>query len=206
MMIFYTPKELAALLKVDIEVIHHLVKSGQMRAFRIGDEVRIGENDFANYLEQSVVTAIPAQQTSTMNPATPDLVLAPDGNRPKECRTFGGQSTFSYSGSVATGTIIWPSKKANYKLRFNSEQWALLLDTFRDKEVRAGLNFAQPEEGSFGQWIKQHFDTKMGPAAYVGGILIEEGYASRPRPGWIKLFAQRQPAAPERDQHGDCDR
>jgi excisionase family DNA binding protein len=199
MNVFYTPQELAALLKVDVEIIHQLVQSGQMRAFRIGGEMRIGENDFANYLEQSVVTAVPAERTSTADPVTSDLMLAPHENRPKECPTFGGQSTFSYSGSVATGTIIWPSKKANYKLRFDAAKWALLLDTFRGKEVRAGLNFAQPEEGSFGQWIKQHFDTKMGPAAYVGGILIKEGYASRPRPGWIKVFAQGQPAAPERD-------
>jgi hypothetical protein len=71
----------------------------------------------------------------------------------------------------------------------------LLLNTFRGQEVRAGLNFSQPEEGSFGHWIKEHWNTKMGPAAYVGGILIAEGYAVRPKPGWIRIFEQRRPPA-----------
>jgi hypothetical protein len=31
----------------------------------------------------------------------------------------------------------------------------------------------------------------LGPAVYVGGILIAEGYASRPDHGWIKIYEQR---------------
>src|SRR6185312_6296290 len=181
---FYSEEDLAALLKVDLEVVHQLVQSGQLRAYRIGGEVRVGESDLAKYLDQSVVIAQLATPVTTREapaPASP----ADHGIRDQECPTFGGQSSFRYSGSVETGTIIWPSKKANYKLRFDAAQWALLLKTFRGKEIRAGLNFSQPEPGSFGHWIKENWETKMGPAAYVGGILMAEGYASRPRPGWI---------------------
>ncbi len=188
---FYTTEELAALLKVDVEVIHQLVQSGQLRAYRIGGELRIGDTDLASYLEQAVVTTVPAQRGSATDSVTASPPAA-QGVRDQECPTFGGQSTFSYSGSVATGTIIWPSKKAKYKLQFDATQWEMLLETFREKEVRAGLNFSQPGEGSLGHWIKQHWNTKMGPAAYVGGILIAEGYASRPRPGWIRVFEQRR--------------
>ena len=193
---FYSEEELAALLKVDLEIVRHLVQSGQLRAYRIGGEVRIGESDLAKYLDQSVVKTQPESSGSTSSGSTEEAVApaspTDQGNRDRECPTFGGQSSFSYSGSVATGTIIWPSKKANYKLRFDAAQWALLLKTFRGKEIRAGLNFSQPELGSFGHWIKENWETKMGPAAYVGGILMAEGYASRPRPGWIKIFEQRQ--------------
>lgn len=180
------------MLKVSSEVIHRLIESGQLRAYRIGSELRIGESDLAKYLDLAVVNASPAPAGEGTAAAREGKWVAAEVDRHKECPTFGGQSTFSYSGSVATGTTIWPSKKANYKLRFDATQWALLLQTFGGKEVRAGLNFSVPEAGSFGHWIKEHWNTKMGPAAYVGGILIAEGYACRPRPGWIRLFAQEQ--------------
>jgi excisionase family DNA binding protein len=190
---FYSAEELASLLKVDVDLIHQLVQSGHLRAYCIGGELRIGDADLATYLEHAVVAVDPVKRGSAADPVTPTPTPAMQGVRDQECPTFGGQSTFSYSGSVTTGTTIWPSKKAKYKLQFDAAQWQMLLDTFRGKEVRAGLNFSQPEEGSFGHWIKQHWNTKMGPAAYVGGILIAEGYASRPRPGWIRLFEHRRP-------------
>lgn len=107
--------------------------------------------------------------------------------RARQCATFGGKATFPYTGSVATGTHVWPGKNAHFKLTFTKEQWDELLTAFDGEEVPAGLNFATPKQGSMGAWIKEHWHTKMGPAAYVGGILIAEGYAERPRRGWIRF-------------------
>ncbi len=187
---FYKPEELAEMLQVENKTIHELVRTGLLRAYRIGGELRISGQDLATYLESAV------EQVTTTSPETPlPTHRAPtnqSADHARECPTFGGQSTFTYTGSVTTGTIIWPSKKATYKLKFDANQWALLLSTFQGKEVRAGLNFSTPEPGSFGAWIKEHWNTKMGPAAYVGGILIAEGYAERSRPGWIKIFARPQ--------------
>ena len=49
-----------------------------------------------------------------------------------------------------------------------------------------------PEEGSFGQWIQEKLPTKMNPACYVAGLLIEEGYAERARAGVIRFLPQRR--------------
>ena len=181
---FYTLEELAQVLSVDAVVVSDLVAAGQLRAYRIGEHVRISEADLQQYLDTVVVGTAPTGQVPTSPP--------PVGDARKEIPTFGGQASFTYTGTVTDGTTIWPSKKAKYKLSFDTTEWALLLDTFRGKEIRAGLNFAKPEPGSLGAWIKEYWNTKMGPAAYVGGILIAEGYADRPRPGWIRVFAQKQ--------------
>jgi hypothetical protein len=43
-----------------------------------------------------------------------------------------------------------------------------------------------------GQWIQENLPTKMNPACYVGGLLIEEGYAERPRAGVIRFLPRRR--------------
>ena len=58
--------------------------------------------------------------------------------------------------------------------------------------MRVGLSFGGPEEGSFGQWIQEKLPTKMNPACYVAGLLIEEGYAERARAGVIRFLPQRR--------------
>jgi excisionase family DNA binding protein len=183
---FYSPEDLAALLSVDNSLVLNLIESGQLRAHRIGEFLRIEEAEFRKYLDAAVVSA-----AACVGIAAREVPPASADGR-KECPTFGGQAAFTYSGSVAQGTTIWPGKKGSYKLQFDAGQWQLLLETFRGKEFRAGLNFAKPEPGSLGEWIKQHWNTKMGPAAYVGGILIAEGYADRPRPGWIRVFGEQK--------------
>ncbi len=193
---FYTLHNLADLMSLQDERISSLVESGRLKAYRIDGEIRIGEEDVTQYLTGCVVQVA---QRPTVNGTGTRAVEIPSTAEPavhrQDCRTFGGQATFAYSGSVLTGTIIWPGQRTSYKLRFDAKQWAALLEAFMGKEVRAGLNFSSPEPGSFGEWIKIHWNTKMGPAAYVGGILINEGYAERPRPGWIKIFAEPTPPA-----------
>lgn len=189
---FYKPEEVAGLLSLDSELVISLIQSGQLRGYLIGNQTRIGEEDLKQFLEKCVVPTVFSSVSSAMRNGGMVTVRPSDADQRKECPTFGGQATFSYCGSAATGTIIWPGKKVSYKLRFDADQWAALLVEFRGKEVRAGLNFSHPESGSFGEWIKIRWNTKMGPAAYVGGILIQEGYAERPRPGWIRFFDARK--------------
>ncbi len=187
----YKTQDLADLSNLEPERIARLVKSGQLRAYLIDGELRIGEEDLERYLAGCVVQ--PAQMACSIS-SHDSAVMRPSDTSGTEqrrgCPTFGGQATFVYCGSVQTGTTVWPGQRTSYKLRFSAEQWSALLQAFRGKEVRAGLNFSHPEPGSFGEWIKIHWNTKMGPAAYVGGILINEGYAKRPRPGWIEVFAE----------------
>jgi excisionase family DNA binding protein len=175
---FYTTEELASLLSVQPEHVTALVHTGTLRAYRIANQVRISEADLQQYLDTCRITA---PQTNGTTNSTPDRTT---------CPTLGGQTTFTYTGSVNTGTTIHPGTKATYKLHFTASQWQELLKTFRGKSVRAGTNFAKPEPGSLGAWIKQHWNTKMGPAVYVGGILIREGYATREKPGWITIHNQ----------------
>jgi excisionase family DNA binding protein len=182
---FYTQEGLAELLSLELDVIAELVRTGKLRAYSIAGELRIGEADLEQYLAGCVVQSTAPANGNDISKVEPSQ----EGER-KECKTFGGRTTFVYSGSVLLGTTIWPGQRTSYRLRFDADQWAAMLAAFRGKEVRAGLSFSNPEAGSFGQWLKIHWNTKMGPAAYVGGILIHEGYAERPRPGWIKIFGE----------------
>jgi excisionase family DNA binding protein len=184
---FYEISDVAESLSLNSEAILDLINTGRLRGYSIKGQVRIGEDDLREYLETCLI--VPTKHLD----ATAQNDNAGLGTRflsepQKECPTFGGQAKFMYSGSVLIGTTIWPGKKASYRMCFDAAQWNALLETFRGKEARAGLNFSQPESGSFGEWIKINWKTKMGPAAYVGGILIKEGFAERSRPGWIRFF------------------
>jgi excisionase family DNA binding protein len=172
---FYTPDQLANLLHIEHDHLLTLVNNGHLRAYRIANEIRIAAPDLQAYLDTCRITT---------NGTTPPVTTPVTSDR-KTCPTFGGQATFTYTGSVPTGTTIHPGTKATYKLHFNANQWQELLTAFQGKTIRAGLNFAKPEPGSMGAWIKEHWNTKMGPAAYIGGILNAEGYATRSKPGWI---------------------
>jgi hypothetical protein len=187
---FYKPNELAEMLQLTPERIANLVQAGQVRGYLIDGEMRIGEEDLEQYLASCIITTPVAIESNGLLRKIPQISADSGSEVPKQCRTFGGQATFTYTGSVPTGTTIWPGQKTSYKMRFVASQWAALLEEFRGKEVRAGLNFSHPESGSFGAWIKLNWNTKMGPAAYVGGILVHEGYAQRPRPGWITILKE----------------
>ena len=176
---FYTPDEIVSLLSIDAEHVTAMVTAGKLHAHRFGDQIRIAASDLQEFLDTCRINAT----NGTLAPATIDR---------KNCPTFGGQARFTYAGSVTTGTTIQPGTKATYKLHVSADQWQSLLHTFRGKTIRAGSNFATPQPGSLGAWIKEHWQTKMGPAVYVGGILIAEGYATRSKPGWITIHETNQ--------------
>lgn len=49
----YTPKELAELLKVSDQVIADELKSGRLRAFKVGRQWRIPENNVKEYIKEN---------------------------------------------------------------------------------------------------------------------------------------------------------
>lgn len=50
---FYTAKELAEKLRVNIMTIYRYIKSGKLKAYKIGKEFRIDKNEFDKFLNNS---------------------------------------------------------------------------------------------------------------------------------------------------------
>ncbi len=50
---FYKAEELAEVLQVNIMTIYRYIKSGKLKAYKIGKEYRIDEKEFNKFLEQS---------------------------------------------------------------------------------------------------------------------------------------------------------
>jgi hypothetical protein len=124
-----------------------------------------------------------------------DHRLANSGAEPLEaqtrlCPTYAGRTRFRVVGSVAEGAAIWPGKMGS-PLRFSADFFATLLARFAGSEVEVGASFSGPTGGSLGEYIQSNLPTRMNPAVYVAGLLIEEGYAERTRRGWIRFFRER---------------
>ncbi|MEO0119377.1 MAG: helix-turn-helix domain-containing protein [candidate division WOR-3 bacterium] len=49
---FYTAKELAKKLRVNIMTIYRYIKAGKLKAYKIGKEFRIGKRDFQKFLDK----------------------------------------------------------------------------------------------------------------------------------------------------------
>jgi hypothetical protein len=98
-------------------------------------------------------------------------------NTAKELKTWGGSSTFSFKGSVATGTEI-SFGKSNAVVKITKEQFEQLLTAFRGKRVKAGTSRDMAPAGSLGHWLQQNI-TRTATASYVGAILVDEGYAEK---------------------------
>lgn len=54
---FLTPREVAETLRVSDMTVYRLIKSGELRAVRIGKSYRISEDDFDTYLAQRFTEA-----------------------------------------------------------------------------------------------------------------------------------------------------
>lgn len=50
---FYTAKELAEKLRVNIMTIYRYIKSGRLDAHKIGKEFRINKNEFSHFLNRT---------------------------------------------------------------------------------------------------------------------------------------------------------
>ena len=49
---FYTARDLADKLSVNIMTIYRYIKAGRLKAYKIGKEFRIGEKEFRNFLHK----------------------------------------------------------------------------------------------------------------------------------------------------------
>ena len=49
---FYTARELAEKLRVNIMTIYRYIKAGKVKAYKIGKEFRIDKNEFDNFLNK----------------------------------------------------------------------------------------------------------------------------------------------------------
>lgn len=52
---FYTAEELANTLRVNIMTIYRYIKSGKLKAYKIGKEFRIDKNEFESFIKKSKV-------------------------------------------------------------------------------------------------------------------------------------------------------
>lgn len=53
---FYTAKELAEKLSVNVMTIYRYIKAGKLHAYKIGKEFRIEKQEFQNFLKRSEIT------------------------------------------------------------------------------------------------------------------------------------------------------
>ena len=94
----------------------------------------------------------------------------------RELPTWGGRSSFSYSGSVKKGTIIIYG--SGYRTYVSATQYAKLLKHFQGCTVSIGTSRTTPPRDSVGEWLQLNV-TRTAIASYVGPILIREGYAEK---------------------------
>ena len=94
----------------------------------------------------------------------------------KTFKTWAGRSSFSYSGSVETGTKI--QYGSGYTIVLSKEDYEKIRAKFKGKKVKCGTSRDKPPVGSLGSWLQTHI-TKTATASYVGAILVNEGYTSK---------------------------
>lgn len=97
----------------------------------------------------------------------------PGTNMPK-LPTWGERSSFSYRGSVKSGTQITFGR--GWKTFVSARDYERLLQHFKGKRVRCGTTRTEPPRGSLGEWILENV-TNNNIACYVGAILVHENFA-----------------------------
>jgi hypothetical protein len=106
----------------------------------------------------------------------------------KTVPTFGGGANFQYRGNTNTATVIRYSKAA-LEIVLTESDYLKIWNHFRGREVKVGTS-QSPVADSFGAFLKDEI-THIGAASYVARIMLEEGYASKPRRGWIAFYSER---------------
>jgi hypothetical protein len=106
---------------------------------------------------------------------------------PKILSTWGGgEELFTYSGSVKTGTSIGYGNGFKSRARITASQYQDILEQFAGKEVPIGTSISNPPANSVGEWVKANVN-KSGLMSYIGAILVHEGFATKPKRGWIRF-------------------
>ena len=168
---FVTPEELAEQLKVGVGEILSIIDQGKLPALRIGDHIRIREEDVDKL--QDTCAAVPRVGQA---PSLDDDRVFPDGSRWVFTRTRRARFRVLGSISSADGVRIWPGKM-RYPIHFPSRFLERMLEHFSNREVPVGGQFDEPGKGSLGEYIQRELPTRMNPAVYLAALLIEEGYA-----------------------------
>ena len=107
---------------------------------------------------------------------------------PKFLKTWGGgEESFTYSGSVKIGTTIGYGNGFQFRATISNTQYEAILKHFSGKEVKVGTSMDKPPVGSVGHWVKANVN-KSGLMSYIGAILVEEGFAAKPKRGWIRFL------------------
>ena len=91
-------------------------------------------------------------------------------------KTWGGRSSFEYSGSVEKGTEITYGK--GWIVRVSAHEYTDLRNHFCCRIVPVGTSRTDPPGDSLGAWLIRNV-TRTGIVSYVAAILIIEGYAKR---------------------------
>lgn len=99
--------------------------------------------------------------------------------------TWAGKSSFSYTGSVKSGTII--TYGSGFSLSVSADQYTKLLNYFEGRTINIGTSRTNPPRGSVGEWLQANV-TKTAIASYVGPILISEGYAEKAGGPYIRFL------------------
>lgn len=181
-----TVEEVASIFRLEPAEVLSLIDAGTLRGFKFGNLLRVSKEDLYQCLDACATNG----NNGSRHPTKPRQEH--DGGRERLCRTFGGRKTFRVSGHVETGADIWPGEM-RYPISFSKSKFNELLAHGRScGEMRLGASFGGPESGSLGEWIQANLPTKLNPASYVGGLLIEEGYAERARAGVIRFFSHRR--------------
>lgn len=97
--------------------------------------------------------------------------------------TWGGRSTFDYTGDVKTGTEITFGR--GQVRNVSAEQYEALRQRFLNQVIKVST----PREGSegLGEWLRINVTTTA-LASYVAPILVLEGYAIRVNQRDIKII------------------
>jgi hypothetical protein len=90
--------------------------------------------------------------------------------------TWAGRRSFSYEGSVETGTKIVFGK--GFSAKITASAYKSLLQHFHGQVVNIGTSRTSPPVGSVGEWMMKNV-IKQALTSYIGPILIYEGYAEK---------------------------
>ncbi|ETA67627.1 hypothetical protein MettiDRAFT_1054 [Methanolobus tindarius DSM 2278] len=101
---------------------------------------------------------------------------------------WGEHLPFACYGSIEKGTKI---EVGNEEITISSLQYYDLLRKFRGKTVTIGLPDSRDfvPDGSLGAWLRDNV-RRIPLAAYVGPILIKEGYAEKSEDGKFIIFKE----------------
>jgi hypothetical protein len=98
----------------------------------------------------------------------------------------GGDERFEYSGSVSSGTTIRYGEGFQWAATISGADYARILQRYSGRELQIGTSKDKPPVGSVGEWVKANVN-RSGLMSYIGAILVAEGFAVKPKRGWIQF-------------------